>query len=152
MKWVARLESGHTPDNGKVDAYWKDGDTPWVSLIDTGHLKNQDYINDTEYYTNEYRAESLVGPSASATVGHLGRETQRLASVPDAPKESITHVSQHFIAWICSERRAFAEYLLRPKSLVRMQGELERLTMGATHANDRDARSEDPYDTGATGS
>ena len=38
-------------------------------------------------------------------------------------------VSQHFIAWICSED-VIPEYLLRVFDA--MQGELERLTMGAT--------------------
>ena len=52
VKWVARMESGHTPDK-KVDAYWDDGIIPWVSLNDTSRLKNQDYISDTEYCTNE---------------------------------------------------------------------------------------------------
>lgn len=31
VKYGAKLESGHTPDK-KVDAYWMDGDVPWVSL------------------------------------------------------------------------------------------------------------------------
>ena len=38
-------------------------------------------------------------------------------------------VSQHFIAWICGEE-VIPEYLLR--AFDAMQGELERLTMGAT--------------------
>ena len=125
VKWVARMESGHTPDK-KVDAYWKDGDIPWVSLNDTRHLKDHDYINDTEYYTNELGLKNssarLLSPrsvvfSRDATIG-LCAITERAMAV-----------SQHFIAWICSED-VIPEYLLRVFDA--MQGELERLTMGAT--------------------
>ena len=48
MKWVAEMESGHTPDK-KIAAYWENGDIPWVSLNDTGYLKDNDYISDTAY-------------------------------------------------------------------------------------------------------
>ena len=125
VKWVARMESGHTPDK-KVDAYWKDGDIPWVSLNDTRHLKDHDYINDTEYYTNELGLKNssarLLSPrsvvfSRDATIG-LCAITERAMAV-----------SQHFIAWICSED-VIPEYLLRVFDA--MQGELERLAMGAT--------------------
>ena len=125
VKWVARMESGHTPDK-KVDAYWNDGDIPWVSLHDTGHLKNQDYIRDTESYTNELGLRNssarLLPPrsvifSRDATIGLCAITERSMA------------VSQHFIAWICNET-LLPEYLLRV--LGAMQGELVRLTMGAT--------------------
>ena len=125
VKWVAQLESGHTPDK-KVDAYWKDGDIPWVSLNDTGQLKNQDYIGETEYYTNELGLKNssarLLPPrsvvfSRDATIGLCGITERAMA------------VSQHFIAWICNEG-VIPEYLLRVFDA--MQNELERLTMGAT--------------------
>ena len=125
VKWVARMESGHTPDK-KVDAYWTNGDVPWVSLNDTRHLKEHDYINDTEYYTNDLGLRNssarLLPPrsvvfSRDATIG-LCAITERAMAV-----------SQHFIAWICSED-VIPEYLLRVFDA--MQGELERLTMGAT--------------------
>ena len=48
MKWVAEMQSGHTPDK-KVPAYWENGDIPWVSLNDTGYLKDHDYITETAY-------------------------------------------------------------------------------------------------------
>ena len=125
VKWVARMESGHTPDK-KVNAYWTNGDIPWVSLNDSRHLKTHDYISDTEYYTNELGLQNssarLLPPrsvvfSRDATIG-LSAITERAMAV-----------SQHFIAWICSEEVA-PEYLLRVFDA--MQGELERLTMGAT--------------------
>ena len=43
IKWSARMESGHTPDK-KVESYWRGGDIPWVSLADTGQLREADYI------------------------------------------------------------------------------------------------------------
>ena len=125
VKWIARMESGHTPDK-KVDAYWSDGDIPWVSLNDTCHLKEHDYISDTAYCTNELGLKNssarLLPPrsvvfSRDATIG-LCAITERAMSV-----------SQHFIAWICSEDVS-PEYLLRVFDA--MQEELERLTMGAT--------------------
>ena len=125
VKWVARMESGHTPDK-KVDAYWNDGNIPWVSLNDTSRLKDQDYIGDTEYYTNDLGLKNssarLLPPrsvvfSRDATIGLCAITERSMA------------VSQHFIAWICSEG-VIPEYLLRVFDV--MQGELERLTMGAT--------------------
>ena len=125
VKWVARMESGHTPDK-KIDAYWTDGDIPWVSLNDTRYLKDHDYISDTEYYTNELGLKNssarLLSPrsvvfSRDATIG-LCAVTERAMAV-----------SQHFIAWICSED-VIPEYLLQVFHA--MQEELERLTMGAT--------------------
>ncbi|MYH29428.1 MAG: restriction endonuclease subunit S [Acidobacteria bacterium] len=125
VKWVARMESGHTPDK-KVDAYWTDGDIPWVSLNDTRRLKAHDYISDTKYYTNELGLQNssarLLPPrsvvfSRDATIG-LCAITERAMAV-----------SQHFIAWICG-KEVTPEYLLRVFDA--MQEELERLTMGAT--------------------
>ncbi len=125
VKRAARMESGHTPDK-KVDAYWNDGDVPWVSLSDTGHLKDHDYISDTEYYTNELGLRNssarLLPPhsvifSRDATIG--------LCAITERPMA----VSQHYIAWICHET-LLPEYLLRVFGA--MMEELVRLTMGAT--------------------
>ena len=125
VKWVARMESGHTPDK-KVAAYWTDGNIPWVSLNDTGYLKDHDFINTTEYYTNDLGLKNssarlllhgTVVFSRDATIGLCAITERSMA------------VSQHFIAWICGEE-VIPEYLLR--AFDAMQGELERLTMGAT--------------------
>jgi type I restriction enzyme S subunit len=125
IKWVARMESGHTPDR-KVDAYWENGDVPWVSLSDTGYLKDHDYIAQTALYTNELGlrnssarllpARTLVF-SRDATIGRCA-----ITELPMA-------VSQHFIAWVCGNEMC-PEYLLRVFDT--MEQELERLTMGAT--------------------
>lgn len=125
IKWVAKMESGHTPDK-KVNAYWEEGDIPWVSLNDTGYLKDHDYIDDTAYHTNQEgianSSARLLPPSAvvfsrDATIGRCAITTRPMA------------VSQHFIAWICGDE-VTPEYLLQVFKA--MTEELERLTMGAT--------------------
>jgi type I restriction enzyme S subunit len=57
VKWAAKMESGHTPDK-KVEAYWADGDVPWVSLNDSGYLRDHDYIADTAYYTTPLASQT----------------------------------------------------------------------------------------------
>lgn len=125
MKWVAKMESGHTPDK-KVPAYWDNGNIPWVSLNDTGFLKDNDYISDTAYSITEAglaNSSAHLLPSRAvvfsrdATIGRCAITTRPMA------------VSQHFIAWICSEA-LIPEFLLA--RLRSMTSELDRLTTGAT--------------------
>lgn len=125
MKWIAEMQSGHTPDK-KIPAYWEDGDIPWVSLNDTGFLKNNDYITDTAYNISSLglansSARMLPGRvvvfSRDATIGRCAITTRPMA------------VSQHFIAWVCGENIIPEYLLLRLRS---MTGELDRLTTGAT--------------------
>ena len=125
IKHTARMESGHTPDR-KVEAYWVDCDIPWVSLNDTGFLKENDYISETTYSINELGMqnssarllpERVVVFSRDATIGRCAITTRPMA------------VSQHFIAWVCGQEILPEYLLLRLKS---MTHELERLTFGAT--------------------
>lgn len=125
IKWIARMESGHTPDK-KIKEYWIDGSIPWVSLNDTSYLKDHDNIGETAYYTNALGianssarilpAETVV-LSRDATIGRCAITSRPMA------------VSQHFIAWICKEevRPDYLLYVLRV-----MSQELDRVTMGAT--------------------
>lgn len=126
VKHIAKLESGHTPDK-KVDAYWDNGDIPWVSLNDTAEIRANDYISDTKFKTN---AEGIANSSArllpaeavvftrDATIGECAITTRPMA------------VSQHIIAWICDKRAISPEYLLF--LIYGMTGELRRITNGAT--------------------
>ena len=125
MKWVARMESGHTPDK-KVPAYWENGDIPWVSLNDTGFLKDNDYITETAHSITEAgianSSAHLLPPRAvvfsrDATIGRCAITTRPMA------------VSQHFIAWVCGETMIPEFLLMRLRSMTR---ELDRLTTGAT--------------------
>lgn len=125
IKWVARMESGHTPDK-KVGSYWEGGDIPWVSLADTGRLREADYIADTRVMTT---ADGIAHSSArvlpSGTVVFSRDATIGLCAITEGPMA----VSQHFIGWVCG-RDLMPEYLLLV--LRSMTEELERLTMGAT--------------------
>lgn len=125
IKHTARMESGHTPDR-KVEAYWVECDIPWVSLNDTGFLRDNDYISETTYSINELGIqnssarllpERVVVFSRDATIGRCAITTRPMA------------VSQHFIAWVCGEEILPEYLLLRLKSMTQ---ELERLTFGAT--------------------
>lgn len=125
LQYAARLESGHTPDK-KVPEYWDGGDIPWVSLNDTGYLRDHDYIHETAHrITREGLAHSsarLLPPgtvvfSRDATIGRCGITVGQMT------------VSQHFIGWVCGSALV-PEYLLRV--LRSMVPELESLTTGAT--------------------
>lgn len=125
VKWVARMESGHTPDK-KIPEYWERGNIPWISLNDTSYLKENDYISETAYQVTEQGLENssahilparVVVFSRDATIGRCAITTRPMA------------VSQHFIAWVCSDL-IMPEYLLM--RLRSMTPELERLTTGAT--------------------
>jgi type I restriction enzyme S subunit len=125
IKHTSRMESGHTPDR-KVEAYWVNCDIPWVSLNDTGFLKDNDYISETVYSINDLGIqnssarllpERVVVFSRDATIGRCAITTRQMA------------VSQHFIAWVCGDEILPEYLLLRLKSMTQ---ELERLTFGAT--------------------
>jgi type I restriction enzyme S subunit len=125
MKWVAQMESGHTPDK-KIAAYWKGGNIPWVSLNDTGYLRDHNYISETAYQVTEAGLANssahllptgAVVFSRDATIGRCAITSRPMA------------VSQHFIAWLCGPDLVPEYLLLRLRSMTQ---ELERLTTGAT--------------------
>jgi type I restriction enzyme S subunit len=125
IKWAARMKSGHTPDK-KVDSYWHGGDIPWVSLADTGSLREVDYIANTAVMTTpDGLAHSSAHILPAGTVVFSRDATIGLCAITRASMA----VSQHFIGWVCSVRLN-PEYLLFV--LRSMTEELERLTMGAT--------------------
>jgi len=119
------MVSGHTPDK-KVVSYWQGGDIPWVSLADTGQLREVDYISTTEVMTT---ADGIAHSSAhvlpSGTVVFSRDASIGLCAITRAGMA----VSQHFIGWVCRSH-LLPEYLLFV--LRAMTQELERRTMGAT--------------------
>jgi type I restriction enzyme S subunit len=124
IRFVARMESGHTPSKSE-DEYW-DGDMPWVSLADSGWMREHDYISETDKTISEAglaNSSARILPSETmvftrdATVGLCAITTREMA------------VSQHIIGWIC-EDNLLPEYLLNVTKA--MDQELDRLTMGAT--------------------
>jgi type I restriction enzyme, S subunit len=125
VKWVARLESGHTPDK-KVEEYWRNCTIPWVSLNDTGFLKDHDYIGDTAYCVNEMGlANSSARLLPARAVVFTRDATIGLCAITTKPMA----VSQHIIAWLCGPR-IIPEYLLHV--FYSMTQELEKFTMGST--------------------
>ena len=125
VKFVAKLESGHTPSK-QVEEYWVDCNIPWVSLNDSKQLAQVDYISDTAYQIND---KGLAGSSArllppgavvftrDATIGLTAITAREMA------------VSQHLIAWL-PRKRITSLFLLRVFNA--MKSELDRFTFGAT--------------------
>ncbi|MBQ4808096.1 restriction endonuclease subunit S [Phaeobacter sp. HS012] len=125
VKRVAKLQSGHTPDK-QQDEYWN-GEIPWVSLNDTAAIRSGDYIEETAFsITTEGIANSsarllparAVVFTRDATIGEAAITTRPMA------------VSQHIIAWLCSEEVLAPEFLLFV--IYGMRGELMRITNGTT--------------------
>ena len=125
LKWAAHMMSGHTPDK-KVESYWQGGNIPWVSLADTGQLREVDFIATTAVMTtSDGIAHSSAHVLPEGTVVFSRDATIGLSAITRAGMA----VSQHFIGWVCGPR-LWPEYLLFV--LRSMTQELERLTMGAT--------------------
>lgn len=120
---VAKRGSGHTPNKLKPE-YWNGG-VGWVSLSDTNKLDRL-YITETAKKISELGIKNssavihqpgTVVLSRDAGIGKSGIITKEMA------------VSQHFIAWLCSDRldNHFLYYLLqywKPK--------FESIAMGST--------------------
>lgn len=120
---IAHRESGHTPDK-EVPEYW-DGDIKWISLTDCD-LLNRVYISETSKTISQSGIEHSSARLLPAGVVVLSRDAgvgqSAITTCPMA-------VSQHFLAWQCSERLdpLFLYYwfqYLRP--------ELERIAVGST--------------------
>lgn len=125
IKYVARIESGHTPSRS-ADEYWLNCTIPWVSLNDSTYLRNHDFISETAYSISELgmanSSAHLLPPgvvvlSRDATVGLCAITTRPMA------------VSQHFVAYVCGPRLE-PRYLLF--TLKAMSRHLDRLSLGAT--------------------
>lgn len=126
LKYVARLESGHTPSRTN-DELWQNCTIPWVTLNDVGYLQTNEFIETTVNLISE---EGIAASSArvlpagtvvlsrDATVGRCG-----ILAIPMA-------TSQHFVDWVCSDRLLprYLWLLLRTA----MQAHFDSLTAGAT--------------------
>lgn len=129
-RFVARLESGHTPSRQHPE-YWipEECTVPWFTLADVWQLREdrQEYLGDTA------EKVSPVG-LANSSARLLPVETvvlSRTASVGFSgimPRPMAT--SQDFVNWVCGPR-------IRPEYLLyvfrAMRSEFKRLTMGSTH-------------------
>lgn len=120
---VAHRESGHTPDK-EVPGYWNGG-IKWLSLADCDQL-NRIYVGDTSNTISQAGLDNSSARLLPAGVVVLTRDAgvgqSAITTCPMA-------VSQHFLAWRCSDRLNpyFLYYwfqFLRP--------ELERIAVGST--------------------
>lgn len=126
-KFVARMESGHTPSRSK-DEYWG-GEIPWFSLSDISKVREdgQKYINETEEQITQagldnsgarVLPEDTVILSRTASVGFtciLGR--------PSATDQSMVN-------WVCGPE-ILPEYLYYVFKA--MSEEFDKLARGSTH-------------------
>ncbi|MCQ6958300.1 restriction endonuclease subunit S [Mucilaginibacter aquariorum] len=95
---IAKLESGHTPRKS-VDAYWDNGNIPWISLQDI-RLAHGKIISETKLMTNEKGiANSSARILPKGTVC-LSRDIS-VGFTTVMGREMAT--SQHFANWICGE-------------------------------------------------
>lgn len=120
---VAARGSGHTPRKSKPE-YWNGG-VNWVSLSDTNKLDRL-YVTTTAKQISELglkNSSAVIHPpgtvvlSRDAGIGKSGITTKEMA------------VSQHFIAWRCSERldNHFLYYVLQ-----HWKPRFEAIAMGST--------------------
>ena len=127
-RFVARLESGHTPDRSN-DEYWEDTDIPWLTTSDIKPFRKgkKVYLQDTENKISQMGIENsgarllpegTVFLSRTASVGFSGIMGQDMAT------------SQDFANWVCSDE-IIPEYLLYV--FRSMDSEFDRLTQGSTH-------------------
>jgi type I restriction enzyme S subunit len=127
-RFVARLESGHTPSKSNDD-YWTDTDIPWVTTSDIKHFRGSRkvYLEDTEYEISELGLqnsgarllpEGTVFLSRTASVGFSGIMAKEMAT------------SQDFANWVCGDE-IIPEYLLYV--FRSMDQEFDRLMQGSTH-------------------
>jgi len=127
VKFVAKMESGHTPSRSEP-SNWVDDECviPWVSLNDTKHLKEHDYIEDTAIRISEEGMKNSSAHLLPAGVVVFTRDaTIGLTAITTRPAA----VSQHIIAWVPGPKIT-PKYLLL--SFKVMQQYLESFTFGST--------------------
>lgn len=128
IKFVARLESGHTPSRQHPE-YWVNCTIPWISLADVWQLRNENhlFISETKEKVSELGLanssarllqEGTVILSRTASVGFSGVMSKNMATTQD------------YVNWVCGPklRPLYLLFVLRS-----MHQEFARLTMGSTH-------------------
>lgn len=127
-RFVARLESGHTPSRS-VEEYWEDCYIPWVTTTDLKPLRedNKRVIHETTHEISELGLQNsgarilpagTVFLSRTASVGESGIMGREMAT------------SQDFANWVPGDKIE-SEYLLY--CFRGMEQEFERVMQGSTH-------------------
>ena len=127
-KFVARLESGHTPSRQHPE-YWVDCAIPWFSLADVWHIRDgkTEYVNETA----EKVSELGIANSSARLLPKGIVIVSRTASVEFSAILGVdAATTQDFVNWVCGNRTR-PEYLLYV--FRGMRQEFRRLTMGSTH-------------------
>ena len=128
IRFVARLESGHTPSRSKPE-YWENCDIPWVTTSEIKKFRGSErlYLDSTEKQISQLGLENsgakilpeeTVFLSRTASVGFSGIISQEMAT------------SQDFANWVCGDR-VVPEYLAY--TFRAMGQEFDRLMKGSTH-------------------
>jgi restriction endonuclease S subunit len=128
IRFVARLESGHTPSRSKPE-YWENCDIPWVTTSEIKKFRESEriYLDSTNKQISQLGLENsgaMILPegtvflSRTASVGFSGIMAQEMAT------------SQDFVNWVCGDR-VIPEYLVY--TFRAMGQEFDRLMKGSTH-------------------
>ena len=128
LRFVARLESGHTPSRQHPE-WWVDCTIPWFTLADVWQLRQgADEVFETSEKVSELGLtnssarllpQGTVMLSRTASVGFSG-----IMGVPMA-------TTQDFANWVCGDRLIPRFLLLILRA---MQPDFERLKYGSTHS------------------
>jgi type I restriction enzyme, S subunit len=127
-KFVARLESGHTPSRQHPE-YWENCTVPWFGLADVWQIRD----GKREYVTETAEKVSLLG-LANSSARMLPKGTVILSRTASVGFSAIMGLdmatTQDFANWVPSGRvrSEFLLYVLRG-----MKQEFRRLVMGSTH-------------------
>lgn len=129
IRFVARLESGHTPSRQHPE-YWENCTIPWFSLADVWQIRDgrREVVNETGELVSE------VG-LANSSARLLPARTVMLSRTASVGFSAIMGVpmatTQDFVNWICGPK-VLPEYLLY---VFRSMGsEFTRLKYGSTHS------------------
>lgn len=128
IRYVARLETGHTPSRSEQE-YWEGGEIPWFSLSDMSRVRQNGspYVYDTnekitqaglENASTRLLPKGTVILSRTATIGFTC-----ILGVDAATDQSMVN-------WVCGDE-ILPEYLYYVFNA--MDDELERLSQGSTH-------------------
>jgi type I restriction enzyme, S subunit len=128
IKYVARLETGHTPSR-KVSRYWRDCTIPWVSLADVGRFRDgrEPYVLDTAEKISELGMANSSARLLPADTVILSR-TASIGFPAILARPMAT--TQDFVNWVCG-RELLPKYLYY--CLRAMREHFRRITEGSTH-------------------
>lgn len=128
IRYVARLESGHTPSRSRPD-WWENCTVPWFTLADIWQVRKEGRSIITE--TSELVSELGLANSSARVLPKGTVMLSRTASVGFAAIMGVDMATtQDFANWICGPQLN-NEFLLW--TFRGMRPEFSRLMMGSTH-------------------